>query len=917
MESVEQELPTGEVVGRFVVDIQDSPDPDKKPELVPATGTITFRSSIPYLQIIGSVVGDFTMFRGPFVSVLDEDGFVSTRNPDSPDEIMYRGMTLIANDSDLMLTKDWTWTATFNLTGHDGRPLAYPQTTFTVGTGQIVDLTKVLKVPASPGVGVTQLEGALGRAEQAALDANESALKAIQFANTTDEFIGGVLIDPETVSGAAINAAIADATDGLGGGKPSLAPLFLPTLPIGAQGGGPANVREGLTPGSMPGGGPAEEMLVPVTGAAGATTLTSTDTAKVAGFGSGRWIGAVSTGNDDFHVHVMGVSAGGVVNLRDPLPMTVNGFLSARFDDVSGQHMTRHATRAYVQHLLNVSPIIGGRGALLAGAFAAQPIGLQALWGKNATLDSTPSSVITTGGLVSVSTVDMLSTFNPFDGDTKTPVAAGPASVVRAGTSGAGQGVKATFNPNRRQSVLTFWAGAQRPTHDPETAGVRVVVIADGKTVLDHTQTGAARPYSIPLAGVDTVAVEVINTTANPWNILVSETTLRTAGTDVAKQGYGKIVCLGDSWMAWYDGEFGKALAEKSGATVINHGLGGMTTEWGLAWWDEYVTKEKPDEVWIHFFTNDLNKLTTQTFLAPDGSTKPMWTSTDTTETQRIWRNNIWEMVRRGQAAGIRVVVVMPSATVGNGQTFNHMAAAHLLEYPPLDASYIATPAEAASPTWYGNVTGKHTGKPLQIGSATRYATGPLPADAWKNTTEDALMGLQRVSLTRADYVKDPASLYVQDWGTPGIGADTTSITTVSGGDKFTVNWAADGAGGHRIAGDVSVIAGREYLSVVKIVGATGTLMNDSGTSVSGAYSTFPTSVRNITGGAAYLIRRDIAPSTGVRYIGASQLRSNGTTMELTVTDMAAIDLTALLEAAPNLAAFTDKEIADFALSLT
>lgn len=209
MESVEQELPTGMVVGRFVVDIQDGPDPDKKPELLPATGTITFRSSIPYLQIIGSVVGDFTMFRGPFVAVLDEDGFVSTRNPDSPNAIMYRGMTLLANDSDLMSTKNWTWTASFDLKDPTGRQLSYPQTTFTVGTGQVVDLTKVIKVPASPGVGITQLEGALGRAEQAAQDSNESALKAIQFANTTDEFIGGVLSDPETVSGTALSAAIA------------------------------------------------------------------------------------------------------------------------------------------------------------------------------------------------------------------------------------------------------------------------------------------------------------------------------------------------------------------------------------------------------------------------------------------------------------------------------------------------------------------------------------------------------------------------------------------------------------------------------------------------------------------------------------------------------------------------------------
>lgn len=447
------------------------------------------------------------------------------------------------------------------------------------------------------------------------------------------------------------------------------------------------------------------------------------------------------------------------------------------------------------------------------------------------------------------------------------------------------------------------------------------MVTADGAPILDVQDSGALRVYQIPLTGVDHVTVEVTSASAIPHNIFVSETTMRVSGQDSPPQGRGKIVCLGDSWMAWYDGEFGKALAGKTGATVINHSLGGMTTEWGLAWWDEYVTREKPDEVWIHFFTNDLNALHTQTFVAPDGTTRPMWRTSDYVESRTLWRRNIWEMIRRAQTAGIRPVVIMPSGTVGPNQTQNHMIAGRVLETPPMDATYQASAVEVADPEWVGNRRHKYTGKPLQVGASTVWATGPAPTDKWENPANTALASLQRVALSRSAYVTDATNFRHLSYGVVSP-SDAVTFTTDSGRPTLDVSWGSDGGGGHRIAGDVSVVPGREYMTVVRIH-FNPLIANSNLSGVSGSNQTLPGTGAEVgmPAGEALLIKRETGGSTPVATIQLGHGRSTTipTTMQtsLTVGDMAVIDVVALLRDAPNLASMTDLELALFALSLT
>lgn len=203
MADVPVNLPTGRVVGRFIVEVQDNNDPGEEPQLVPATGEVLIKSSIDHLQIFDPILGDFITFRGPHKGVIDADGFLSTPLTDS-NEPNYTGMTLWSNDSSKMSVKGWTYTATFNLKTLGGRDLNLPAVTFELATGQILDLAKVTRVPASPGYGLPQAEGAALRAEAFSAASAESAAKAIGFADTTDQFVASLALNPSSETTKAI-----------------------------------------------------------------------------------------------------------------------------------------------------------------------------------------------------------------------------------------------------------------------------------------------------------------------------------------------------------------------------------------------------------------------------------------------------------------------------------------------------------------------------------------------------------------------------------------------------------------------------------------------------------------------------------------------------------------------------------------
>lgn len=209
------EVSTGTVHGRFIVAFADGDDVGQDPDATIVQGKIVFSPGIPYSPLPVTSEGPVTMFVAPVTGVLDSEGYLCTPHP-LTGWPMYRGVKLVAtDDADLSVT-GWTWTATYQLEPTVSANLAIPAHSFALPSGASVDLSSLVKVPASPGYGLPQAEAAAFRAESAALsagaDATEAvaaALRAEQVAGATDAGVASLLTDPLTDTGGALAEALA------------------------------------------------------------------------------------------------------------------------------------------------------------------------------------------------------------------------------------------------------------------------------------------------------------------------------------------------------------------------------------------------------------------------------------------------------------------------------------------------------------------------------------------------------------------------------------------------------------------------------------------------------------------------------------------------------------------------------------
>lgn len=202
---------TGIVTGRYIVDVIDGADVNLEPDAVPVQGRIVFTASVPYMQNPTASPVPVTIMRAPIIGVLDADGYLCTPYPGTL-EPLYRGVHLIATDDPDLVPQNWTWDVTYMFDPVGGKKLDIPAHGFALPTGSTVDLTNVAKVPSSPGYSLPQAEAAVLRAEQAAQQSAEdaaealaAALRAEQAAGATDQGVASMLADPATETGQLMN----------------------------------------------------------------------------------------------------------------------------------------------------------------------------------------------------------------------------------------------------------------------------------------------------------------------------------------------------------------------------------------------------------------------------------------------------------------------------------------------------------------------------------------------------------------------------------------------------------------------------------------------------------------------------------------------------------------------------------------
>lgn len=733
--------------------------------------------------------------------------------------------------------------------------------------------------------------------------------------------------------------------NGLSASTTGLTPLYVQgtdnlgslMAPAGVRAGLPTTTWSTADNGSRPSGQgyKSENIATGVTGARGSLTLTidSTGQSVFATLVAGQtnpWDAAIITSDGTaFFATVTAWTATTITVLR-PLPVDVaDGKLASRIDSVGGQHLTSIGFKAFAQVIATFSPLVGTRGRILDGCWDTRPQQYSAMWQPNAALIAYGTKNTTDGGAVVQSGIGYQLPANAYVPNyVLTIPIQSSATGVRVGSIASGHGATAIIR-TAKSAVLEFWTCAYRTaTDNPVTNSVQVIVtnLDDNAVIYNRTLSGVREVHRVSLAQARNFRVDVSSTNDTPTYIYISQTTVREAGQG-GRIGGKKIVLLGDSWTQYADFALAKELQRSTGVQVVTHGYGGTTTDYGLAWWDQYVRAEKPDTVVLHFYTNDLNNNQNSTFVDPSGATVSMWPNGLTqAQCEARWISNINQMIALAQADGIRPVIVMPGAV----NTGTQLSAAAHIEQPGL-FDWSATSLELADSTAYVNVVGKAPGRAVKVDKTIQYAQGPNPSDTWSNPTDDILAGLQLKTLKKSDYDKSTAKIgidtnadglsdgfFVGDYGANN--GTTTIYSIVSGAQRQAVTWANTGS--IRIAFSAPIITGHDYLVVILIQNATPSL-----SFVDHSIANFGASVAIKNGDTAIslpagatsgtLYYRATATTTGSAtiYLGPNNPGSGNHT-SWDAAEALIVDLSALFTDAPNLSSMTTANLAAYILKL-
>lgn len=168
-------VPSGRVVGRFVVGMVDGADLNDEPDLIGASGTLEFIPSPTYMPMPTGGPDPYVLLPETFIAILDSEGYVCTPNPLSPSSAGARGIRLFATDNQDTV-HDWTWRVIPRFTGTKA---TIPAFNISVPTGSVVDLATAVKMPQSSGIGTEQVIALASSAQFSARTAAEHAALAI------------------------------------------------------------------------------------------------------------------------------------------------------------------------------------------------------------------------------------------------------------------------------------------------------------------------------------------------------------------------------------------------------------------------------------------------------------------------------------------------------------------------------------------------------------------------------------------------------------------------------------------------------------------------------------------------------------------------------------------------------------------
>lgn len=797
-------------------------------------------------------------------------------------------------------------------------------------------------VVSAPGVPANLLAGAQAaalEAEAARAAAEAERLKAEEARNEAVEAAESLVIVNRTAA--------------------SAAPAFV-YMPYGLTTGTPDNLRTGLSTDVYPEGGFLEELTLSVTGTKGAKILACAETTKVAGLGSSPWACALIAADRSgaWLNTVMGHNGSNQIYLDAPLEADLVGELTARFDQAgsSGIHWTKGASWAagWIMGQTPASRTVLGRE--LFGTSHLTPPSRDMLWSLNAALiaygpqNSAPPIVQTLlfkdarpggmrGGSVGV-------------------VPLNAACGVRFGTHVAGHGAVARLNFRRKAAMVPLFVSAARGS-DPASApltGVQISVrltAADGTILYDAVQAQVITPHFLPVSDVDGATLEVKNLDGGIYEIAVSQMRGREVGPGgrlIAQKSVG--VVFFDSYGKHNDSAFVAGLEAATGATIYNLSKPGMTVEYFHSWFDAVVAPMKPDWVAVDTAINDYSYAygaPMQQFETPSGAMADLWPSgaVGAGPGKAHWKARIGEIFGRIAAIGAQPIYMHQGGLASEASTPILADWFWSLDESGPSDDYIAPAAALTDPASFVNTHGKFAGRPILSGGRTLFAEGPLPADAWRNRADEALLKMQAVTLEISDYnaphgfqiglddVADgpPLNNAVGDGRSNktsivGFGAqtgDTYTYSVPSGRQRLSATYGSS-SGNQRVGYPFTLISGVDYLLVATVVGATANQALNVYTNLTSTPGGTNVTVANgnnqvdAAGNATVWFRGvagDAGDGTGMtKTLAIGNERVNGQTRVHDVSKVVCVNLATLFTDAPNLASLSNAELVAFVTKL-
>lgn len=146
MSNIPSNVSYGKVTGRFILAYSDSVDSGLEPDAIPAAGSVFFTASPVLLKNASASPDPVTILPATVEVALDADGYI--RSFAGTDGL---GVRLVATDDTDNNPVNWTWQVDFRLTDQTGTPVSLPSFSFSLPSGQSVDLTELSPVPDANG----------------------------------------------------------------------------------------------------------------------------------------------------------------------------------------------------------------------------------------------------------------------------------------------------------------------------------------------------------------------------------------------------------------------------------------------------------------------------------------------------------------------------------------------------------------------------------------------------------------------------------------------------------------------------------------------------------------------------------------------------------------------------------------------